>query len=442
VSTRKSPAVKSRSARKKAPPPAAWLAAVRAAESKKATEIRVLDLSVVPLTDSNGQLRGYAGSASDITALQAAQERMQEHLAFTERVLECNPLPICLTDIRGQFISVNQAWEHFMGRSRAEVLGRRNTDFLPEREAQAYEAYSEQLLREGGPVRYEERVRKPDGSVRDVQISKVLLRSQKGQPIGILITKLDITEYLAARDMAEEASRTKSEFVANISHELRTPLQSILGFSELGLIRGRHQNTMSAMFGDIHAAGQRMLGLINDLLDISKIESTVGAFHFERTDVRDLIEEVATEMELLFGRKRLGLGLKLGRGPLVAKVDPTRLKQVVRNVLSNAVKFAPEDSIIDMTAETPDEHTIRIEVRDHGPGIPPAELEAVFDAFVQSSQTRDGSGGTGLGLAISRKIITAHGGRIHATNAPGGGSIFHIELPTANYTDTMPAALT
>ena len=405
-------------------------------------EIRVLDLSVVPLTDSNGQLRGYAGSASDITALQAAQERMQEHLAFTERVLECNPLPICLTDIRGQFISVNQAWEHFMGRSRAEVLGRRNTDFLPEREAQAYEAYSEQLLREGGPVRYEERVRKPDGSVRDVQISKVLLRSQKGQPIGILITKLDITEYLAARDMAEEASRTKSEFVANISHELRTPLQSILGFSELGLIRGRHQNTMSAMFGDIHAAGQRMLGLVNDLLDISKIESTVGAFHFERTDVRDLIEEVATEMELLFGRKRLGLGLKLGRGPLVAKVDPTRLKQVVRNVLSNAVKFAPEDSIIDMTAETPDEHTIRIEVRDHGPGIPPAELEAVFDAFVQSSQTRDGSGGTGLGLAISRKIITAHGGRIHATNAPGGGSIFYIELPTANYTDTMPAALT
>ncbi|MDY0107143.1 MAG: PAS domain S-box protein [Giesbergeria sp.] len=405
-------------------------------------DIRVLDLSVVPLTDPNGQVRGYAGSAPDITALLAAQERLQEHLAFTERVLECNPLPICLTDIRGRFITVNQAWESFMGLSRAEVLGRRNTEFLPEREAQAYEAHSEQLLRDGGLVRYQERVRRTDGSVRDLQITKVLLRSQQGQPIGILITKLDITEFLAARDLAEEASRTKSEFVANISHELRTPLQSILGFSELGLIRGRHQNTLSAMFSDIHAAGQRMLGLVNDLLDISKIESTVGAFHFERNDVRDLIEDVTTEMELLFGRKRLGLRLQLGRAPLVAKVDPTRLKQVVRNVLSNAVKFAPEDSIIDITAATPDEHTIRIEVRDHGPGIPPAELEAVFDAFVQSSQTRDGSGGTGLGLAICRKIITAHGGRIHATNAPGGGSIFHIELPTANYTDTMPAALT
>lgn len=405
-------------------------------------EMRVLEFSVVPLTDPDGQLRGFAGSASDITALLAAQQRLQEHLAYTERILECNPLPISLTDMQGRFISVNQAWESFMGRQRTEVLGRRSFDFLPEQEAQAYEAYTEPLLREGGPVRYEERVRRPDGNVRDVQISKVLLRSPKGHPIGILSTKLDITEFLAARDMAEQASRTKSEFVANISHELRTPLQSILGFSELGLVRGRHQNTLSAMFSDIHAAGQRMLGLVNDLLDISKIESTVGAFHFERTDVRDLIEDVGTELELLLGDKRLRLGLRLGRTPLIAKVDPTRLQQVVRNVLSNAVKFSPQDSIIDITAEGSDDDTIRIEVRDHGPGIPPQELEAVFEAFVQSSQTRDGSGGTGLGLAICRKILSAHGGHIHASNAPDGGCIFHIALPTAHYTDTMPAPLT
>lgn len=405
-------------------------------------ETRVLDISAVPLRDRSGQLRGFAGSAVDVTALLAAQQRLQEHLAFTELVLECNPLPMCLTDIQGRYITVNQAWESFMGLSRANVLGQCNSDFLPGLEARAYEAHSEQLLREGDRVRYEERVRRPDGSLRDVQITKVLLRSQRGHPIGILVTKLDITEFLAARDLAEEASRSKSEFVANISHELRTPLQSILGFSELGLIRGRHQNTMAAMFGDIHAAGQRMLGLVNDLLDISKIESTVGAFHFERTDVRDLIEGVATEMELLLGRKRLGLRLQLGRAPLVAKVDPSRFQQVVRNVLSNAVKFSPEDSIIEITAGIADEHTIHIQVRDQGPGIPAEELDAVFDAFVQSSQTRDGSGGTGLGLAICRKILTAHGGRIHATNAPGSGCIFHIMLPTASYTDTMPATLT
>lgn len=328
-----------------------------------------------------------------------------------------------------------------MGLSRARVLGLRNIDFLPPQEAQTYDASNDQLLHEGSGVRYEERVRRPDGSYRDVQVTKVLVTSNRNRPIGILIVKMDITEFLAARDLAEEASRSKSEFVANISHELRTPLQSILGFSELGMLRGRPHEKLAAMFSDIHAAGQRMLVLVNDLLDIAKIESTVGAFHFERIDVRDLIDDVATELALLLGRKRLDLRLQLGRAPLVAKVDPSRFQQVVRNVLANAVKFSPEGSAIDITADTPDDDSIHIQVRDQGPGIPPAELEAVFQAFVQSSQTRDGSGGTGLGLAICRKIVTAHGGRIHATNAPGGGTVFHIVLPTAGYTDTMPATL-
>lgn len=405
------------------------------------SEARTLDISVVALLDGAGQLRGFAGSAVDVTALLAAQQSLQEQLAFTGQVLECNPLPICMLDTQGRVLSVNQAWEDFMGLARASVLGLRNSDFLPPQEALSYDANNDQLLREGGRVCYEERVRRSDGSVRDVQITKVLVASCRKNPIGILVVKMDITEFLAARDLAEQASRSKSEFVANISHELRTPLQSILGFSELGLVRGRHQTTLAAMFGDIHAAGQRMLELVNDLLDIAKIESEVSAFHFERIDVRDLIEDVAAEMEMLLGRKRLGLALRLGRAPLVAKIDPARFQQVVRNVLANAVKFSPEDSVIDITAGSAGDHSLDIQVRDQGPGIPPEELETVFQAFVQSSQTRDGSGGTGLGLAICRKIVTAHGGRIHATNAPGRGTIFHITLPTAGYTDTMPATL-
>ena len=421
-------------------PPGVRMAQVRL--TGPAGETRALDISVVPLRDRSGKLRGFAGSAVDVTALLAAQQSLQEQLALTSQVLECNPLPICMTDTEGRFLSVNQAWESFMGLSRKSVLGMRNIDFLPQQEAQAYSAYHEQLLREGGRVRYEERMRRPDGSFRDVQVTKVLVTTNGKQPIGILTVKMDITEFRAARDLAEEASRSKSEFVANISHELRTPLQSILGFSELGLARGRHQSKLASMFSDIHDAGQRMLVLVNDLLDIAKIESTVGAFQFERADVRDLIEEVAAEMELLLDRKRLGLGLRLGRMPLIAKVDPSRFQQVVRNVLSNAIKFSPEDSLIDITAGVSDDHNIHIQVRDQGPGIPPAELETVFQAFVQSSKTRDGSGGTGLGLAICRKIVEAHGGRIHATNGPDGGTIFHITLLTAGYTDTMPAPLT
>ena len=328
-----------------------------------------------------------------------------------------------------------------MGLSRDKVLEQQKRDFLPPQEAQAYDAHSDELRRARGQIRYEERLHRPDGSVRDVQVTKVRLLSHQGEPMGLLIVKMDITDYLAARDLAEQASRTQSEFVANISHELRTPLQSILGFSELGMLRGRQHEKLAAMFGDIHAAGQRMLELVNDLLDMSKIDSTVGAFHFEPHDVRDIIEAVAAELASQLQGKQLTLNLQLGRLPLEAKVDPVRFAQVIRNVLANAVKFSPEGRNIQISAGLSDDVTIHIAVRDQGPGIPPTELEAVFQAFVQSSKTRDGSGGTGLGLAICQKIVTAHGGHIHAANAPGGGAIFHICLPTAGYTDTMPAAL-
>ncbi len=402
-----------------------------------AGETRMLDISVVPLHAPDGTATGFAGSAVDVTALLSAQESLQEQLAFTSQIMECNPLPICLTDIEGRFLSVNQAWEDFMGLPRDEVLGLRNRDFLPAQEATVYDAYNERLLHEGGRVRYEERLHRPDGSHRDVQVTKVIVTSKRHQPVGILIVKMDITEFLAARDLAEEASRAKSEFVANISHELRTPLQSILGFSELGMVRGREHTKLAAMFSDIHAAGERMLVLVNDLLDMSKIESTVGAFHFERADVRGLIEKVAAELAPQLGNKRLALALTLGDAPLMAKVDPTRFQQVVRNLLANAVKFSPEDRRIEVTASATEEQTLRIQVRDQGPGIPPAELEAVFQAFVQSSQTRDGSGGTGLGLAIARKIVMAHGGRIYAANAVDGGAVFHIVLPLAGAADTL-----
>ncbi len=225
------------------------------------------------------------------------------------------------------------------------------------------------------------------------------------------------------------------------SHELRTPLQSILGFSELGMLRAREHEKLASMFTDIHASGQRMLALVNDLLDVSKIESTVGTFHLERTDLRALVREVAHEIDPLLAARQLRLELKLSELPLVAKVDPMRFQQVVRNVLANAIKFSPVHGRIDLVGQTTPAGEIRIGVADQGPGIPAGEIERVFEAFVQSSLTKDGSGGTGLGLAICRKIIEAHGGRIHAENRPEGGAQFFIHLPARGMTETAPVPL-
>ncbi|WP_211100458.1 sensor histidine kinase, partial [Azospirillum brasilense] len=161
------------------------------------------------------------------------------------------------------------------------------------------------------------------------------------------------------------------------------------------------------MFTDILAAGQRMLALVNDLLDVAKIESDIGTIHLERTDLRGHIRTVARELGPLVASRRQDLRIDLPQHPLVARADPRRFQQVVRNVLANAIKFSPDGSCIQLRAGMDAEDTICIEVQDQGPGIPPAELERIFDAFAQSSRTRNRSGGTGLGLAICRKIVDA-----------------------------------
>lgn len=232
-----------------------------------------------------------------------------------------------------------------------------------------------------------------------------------------------------ARDAAVAASVAKSEFMANISHELRTPLQSIIGFSELGQRRARDNAALAAMFGDILQGGRRMLGLVNDLLDLARAESTRMSMDFEFVDLRILVRGVARELTPQTLQKSLELRMTLGSEPLPYSVDARRFEQVLRNVMANALKFSPPGQVVEVAAQALAGGGVQITVADRGPGIPKEELEKVFDAFVQSSRTKDGSGGTGLGLAISRHIMAAHGGSIHAQGREGGGSVFRIVLP-------------
>ena len=237
-------------------------------------------------------------------------------------------------------------------------------------------------------------------------------------------------ELIQAKQFAEAADRSKSEFLANMSHELRTPLHGILSYSRFGIDESltAEREEILDYFQTIGQSGDNLLALVNDLLDLAKLESGKMTFDFQPCDLAGLIAAVADEFASLTAERNIRILFEPPVGEIVVALDQERIGQVLRNLLSNSVKFSPDGGTVHVSiGET--ERGPRVTVRDSGPGIPADELELVFDKFAQSSKTKTGAGGTGLGLAICREIMDGHHGRIWAENTPEGGAILSLEIP-------------
>ena len=246
-----------------------------------------------------------------------------------------------------------------------------------------------------------------------------------------------------AKIAVEKASLAKSEFLANMSHELRTPMHAILSFADMGLekFETAPREKLQHYYLRIHESGDRLLLLLNDLLDLSKMESGHMEFDLQENDIVKVVDSAATELGELLQQKSLKLEVEETEVGTVACFDHDKLLQVMRNLLANAIKFTPEGrGIIVSFGETglpadlqkPDTDimpALSVMVSDQGVGIPEHELEQVFDKFVQSSKTKSGAGGTGLGLAICREIIEGHNGNIQAKNNLQGGATFTFVIP-------------
>ncbi len=245
----------------------------------------------------------------------------------------------------------------------------------------------------------------------------------------------DITERVNQKESVERAAKAKSEFLSNMSHELRTPMHAILSYSDMGLIVQAESQTEAAKeyLGNIKIAGSRLLGLLNDLLDLAKMES--GRMPLNRTpcDFREVIESARCELKPLLERKNISLTTDITAKNTKSVFDKQRIIQVLINLISNSIKFSSDGGEIRVTLSedrsTGDPDVLRCSVGDEGPGIPAAELEAVFDKFIQSSKTKSGAGGTGLGLSICREILKAHGGQIWAENRHPKGALFSFTIP-------------
>ena len=235
-----------------------------------------------------------------------------------------------------------------------------------------------------------------------------------------------------ARVAAEQASRTKSAFLANMSHELRTPMNAIIGYSEMLIeeVEEMEPDEARADLGKIHAAGKHLLSLINDVLDLSKIEAGKMTLHLEDFEVATLVDEVVGTIQPLVAKNGNELRVSLAQGCGAMRADLTKTRQALLNLLSNASKFT-DKGVVELVVSS-DERAVRFEVRDTGIGMTADQLGRLFEAFVQAdSSTTRKYGGTGLGLAISRRFCRMMGGDITVDSALGKGSVFTVMLPRA-----------
>ncbi|MBH8561147.1 PAS domain S-box protein [Nostoc sp. CENA67] len=399
-------------------------------------EYRYLSVRGVPIVAADGSIREWVGANTDITERKQAEQRLRQTL----EILDSASDSIIIRDMDDRIIYWNQGAELLYGWKREEVIGQYIHTFLETVFPKPLEIVLSEFLEQGsweGELHHTTR----DGRRIIVASRWTLQRDANGQPFTQLEINNDITErkqfeiaLAKAKEAAEAASFAKSEFLANMSHELRTPLNGILGYAQI-LQRSKHlQEDERSRIDVIYQCGSHLLTLINDILDLSKIEAQKvelikSDFHFPA-----FLQGVAEMCRIRAELKNINFQYQLASElPVGIRADEKRLRQVLINLLSNAIKFTDAGSV-NFTISYAAEGKIRFEVRDTGIGIAQEKHQAIFQPFEQAGDNRRQTEGTGLGLAISQRIVELMGSTIQVQSELGIGSIFwfDVNLPAAD----------
>jgi len=407
---------------------------VARAQTRRARKDGVLievELFSVPVVVDEVQV-GVLGLYLDLTERRRAQQEIERQRQYWETLVQNSPVAIVTLDLGGLVTSCNPAFEKLFGYHRDEVL-RANLDDLLSSSEDRTEAEGLTRGSMGGELVHALATRRrKDGSSVDVELFglPVVVGTERVGAVGLYH---DITELVRARLEAEQADRAKSEFLANMSHEIRTPMNGVMGMIELAL-----DTTLTTEQRDFlttaRESAEALLTLLNDILDFSKIEAGLLELEEISFNLRTTVEGVAENLAHRAEAKDLELECMLQQGcPAYVRGDPGRLRQVLVNLVGNAIKFTQQGEVIihvDVQSETDTTSVLRFEVSDTGIGIPLDRQAAVFRRFVQADgSTTRRYGGTGLGLAISRELVERLGGSIGMESTPGTGSKFWFTLP-------------
>lgn len=398
-------------------------------------------------------------------------QKIQNQTLFLHTLIESVPVPLFYKDTTGRYLGCNHAFEDSLGKSRDDIVGKSVFDMAPPEIAQRYKDKDDELFSQPGTQTYDWLTIKC-GQPRNVIFHKATFHRIDGAIAGLIGAVTDVTELtqahaelqkhrdnlellvaertaqlLQTKEAAEAASLAKSTFLANMSHELRTPMNAILGMTGLAL-RKADDPKLQNQLGKIELAANHLLSVINDILDISKIEAE--HMHLEQIDFR--INEVLDNLRNLIGQRAADKGLRLDIdsaleiASLLFSGDPFRLGQILLNLSANAVKFTSQGEVVvrvRLSESSANTVVLRFEVADSGIGIAPEDQPHVFNAFEQA----DGSmsrryGGTGLGLAISKRLVKMMGGEIGFESVPDRGSTFWFTVSLQRVLDDARPAPT
>jgi PAS domain S-box-containing protein len=417
-----------------------------------------LDLAVDEVRQEAGQKRLFVGILADISQRKRLEEELREHQQHLEQLVAMQTAEvraivqttingIITIDEKGSITTFNPAAEKIFGYAATEVLGRNVSLLMPDPYHSQHDGYLQHFLRTGeqkviGLGREVTGLRKNGGTFpMFLALGHAVLSNGRHLFVGYVS---DITQYkanekalLEAKEAAEAGSRAKAAFIANMSHEIRTPMNAILGFTEVVLQdTGLAQETAKHV-RTIHRSAKGLLGIINDILDISKLESGKLVLEEVAFHLPNLLADTLRTLQQHAAEKNLALELAYDPAlPARFRGDPTRLRQVLLNLLGNAVKFTAQGGVtLQVAAGNPPQ--LYFAVRDTGIGMTPEQVARVFEPFSQAdASTTRRFGGTGLGTSISRQIVELMGGDIGVESEYGVGSTFHFSVPLRPAADT------